>query len=211
MKTRIVIVDDHDIVVQGLKLFLQSRPDVEIVGEATEPAEVLPCIEKTKPDLVIMDMDLPNSNGVLLSREIFSHNPKTKVIIFSAHVEPHYVTEAINAGVSGYLGKIHRCGELDAAVETVMKGQIYLCAEAASVLTGDYRKKSCVEALRLTDREREVLKAIASGLSTKEIAANFGVSVKTIETNRQNIMKKLEVHSVAELTKYAIRQGLAVL
>jgi DNA-binding NarL/FixJ family response regulator len=171
----------------------------------------LPCIEKTKPDLVIMDMDLPNSNGVLLSREIFSHNPKTKVIIFSAHVEPHYVTEAINAGVSGYLGKIHRCGELDAAVETVMKGQIYLCAEAASVLTGDYRKKSCVEALRLTDREREVLKAIASGLSTKEIAANFGVSVKTIETNRQNIMKKLEVHSVAELTKYAIRQGLAVL
>jgi DNA-binding NarL/FixJ family response regulator len=208
MKLRVVIVDDHEIVLQGLKLVLRVQPDVEVVGEATEAAEALQCINKTKPDVVMLDMELPNSNGVMLSRQIFQQNPKTKIIIFSAHLNPQYVTEAVQEGVSGYLGKIHKSGEIHSALEAVQKGQLYLCAEAATALAKDYRKKTSLAGARLSDREKEVLKGIAGGQTTKEIAGTLNVSVKTIETHRQNVMQKLNLHSVAALTKYAVRQGL---
>jgi DNA-binding NarL/FixJ family response regulator len=208
MKLRVVIVDDHEIVLQGLKLVLRVQPDVEVVGEATEAAEALQCINKTKPDVVMLDMELPNSNGVMLSRQIFQQNPKTKIIIFSAHLNPQYVTEAVQEGVSGYLGKIHKSGEIHSALEAVQKGQLYLCAEAATALAKDYRKKASLAGARLSDREKEVLKGIAGGQTTKEIASTLNVSVKTIETHRQNVMEKLNLHSVAALTKYAVRQGL---
>jgi two-component system response regulator NreC len=209
MKLRVVIVDDHEIVLQGLKLVLGVRPDVEVVGEATGASEALQCINRTKPDVVMLDMELPNSNGVLLSRQIFQQNPKTKIIIFSAHLNPQYVREAVEEGVSGYLGKIHKSGEIVTALEAVQKGEIYLCAEAATALAKDYRKKNALAGSRLSEREKSVLKAIADGQSTKEIAGSLNVSVKTIETHRQNIMEKLGLDSVAALTKYAVRQGLS--
>ncbi len=208
MNMRVVLVDDHDIVLQGLKLVFQVRPDVEIVGEATEASEALQCIDKTKPDVVMLDMEMPNSNGVLLARQILQQNPKTKIIIFSAYVNPQYVTEAVQEGVRGYLGKIYKRGEILAALDAVQKGQMYLCAEAAGLLAKDYRKKASETQSRLSDREREILGAIASGQSTKEIANSLNVSVKTIESHRKNIMDKLDLHSIAALTKYAIRQGL---
>lgn len=208
MKMRVVLVDDHDIVLQGLRLVLQARSDVVIVGEATEASEALKCIEQTKPDVVLLDMELPDSNGVLLARQIFQNSPTTKIIIFSAHLNPQYVTEAVQEGVSGYLGKIHKSGDINAALEAVQKGELYLCPEAASALAKDYRKKAGSTASRLSDRETEVLKAIANGQSTKEIAGNLHVSVKTIETHRQKIMEKLNLDSVAGLTKYAVRHGL---
>lgn len=205
---RIVIVDDHDIVLQGLKLVLQVRRDIEIVGEASDASEVLGCIERTRPDVVLLDMELPNSNGVLLSRQILQSYPKVKVLIFSAHLNSKYVTEAVQAGVSGYLGKIHQSGEISAALDAVRNGQLYLCAEAASLLARDYQKRACLEGAQLSAREQEILKAIAAGQSTKEIASALHVSIKTVETHRQNIMAKLDLHSIAALTKYAVRQGL---
>ena len=120
-----------------------------------------------------------------------------------------YVVEAVQEGVSGYLGKIHKSGEIIAALEAVQKGQLYLCAEAATALAKDYRKKTALASSRLSNREKEVLRGIAEGQSTKELGSNLHVSTKTIETHRQNVMEKLNLHSVAELTKYAIRQGLA--
>ena len=208
MKFRVVLVDDHEIVLQGLKLVLRVQPEVEVVGEASGAEEALQCINKTKPDLVMLDMELPNSNGVALSRQILEQNPKTKIIIFSAHLNPQYVSEAVQEGVSGYLGKIHRTGEITAALKAVQRGEMYLCAEAATALAKDYRRKAALGAVRLSERESNVLQAIAEGQSTKEIAAAMSLSVKTIETHRQNLMAKLNLHSVAALTKYAVRQGL---
>jgi two-component system, NarL family, nitrate/nitrite response regulator NarL len=209
MKLRVVIVDDHEIVLQGLRLVLRLEPEVEVVGEATGAAEALQCVTDTKPDLVFLDMELPNSNGILLSRQIFKQHPKTKILIFSAHLNSQYVSEALQAGVCGYLGKIHKSGEIHAALQAVQSGQMYLCSEAATALSKDYRKKSGALSSRLSDREQAVLIAIAEGQSTKEIAAGLSVSIKTVETHRQNIMEKLDLRSVAALTKYAIRQGLA--
>jgi DNA-binding NarL/FixJ family response regulator len=209
MKIRVVIVDDHEIVLQGLKLVLRDHPGVEVVGQATEASQAIQCIQQTKPDVVMLDMELPNSNGVLLSRQVLRENPKTKIIIFSGHLNTQYVVEAVQEGVSGYLGKIHKSGEIIAALEAVQKGQLYLCAEAATALAKDYRKKSALASSRLSNREKEVLRGIAEGQSTKELGSNLHVSTKTIETHRQNVMEKLNLHSVAELTKYAIRQGLA--
>ena len=210
-KMRVVIIDDHEIVLQGLKLVLGDHPGVEVVGQATEASEAIQCIKQTKPDLVMLDMELPNSSGVLLSRQILQENPKTKIIIFSGHLNTKYVTEALLEGVSGYLGKIHKTGEIDAALEAVQKGQLYLCAEAATALAKDYRKKTALAGSQLSIREKEVLRGIAEGQSTKELGGNLHVSTKTIETHRQNVMEKLNLHSVAELTKYAIRQGLTSL
>ncbi|HYG36352.1 MAG TPA: response regulator transcription factor [Clostridia bacterium] len=208
MKMRVVIVDDHKIVLQGLKLYLRGQPDVEVVGEAANDEDALRCIAQTRPNLVFLDMDLAGVNGVLLARQIFQQYPETKIIIYSGYITPQYVQEAVQAGVSGYLNKTHDVGEIEAALQAVKNGQVYLCTEAATLIARDYRKKSNSEASRLSDREKEILKRIAEGQSTKEIAGDLSVSVKTIETHRQNIMEKLNLHSVAELTKYAIRQGL---
>lgn len=207
-KIRVAVVDDHEIVLQGLRRVLMAQSDMEVVAEAEGAEQALERISNTKPDVVILDMELPSSNGVLLSRQLLKDRPETKVIIFSAHVTAEYVREAIDAGVSGYLGKIHKSGELALAIRTVQKNQLYLCAEAATALAKDYRKKSGASSARLSVREQDVVKRIAEGQSTKEIAAAFHVSVKTIETHRQKIMAKLDLHTVAELTKYAIRQGL---
>jgi len=208
MKIKVAIVDDHEIVLQGLRLVLGGEPEAELVGEASNAVAALECIAQTRPDIVLLDFELPDSNGVLLSRQILARYPKTRIIIFSAHMSPQYIQEAVQAGVSGYLGKIHKTGEIGIALRAVQNGQLYFCPEAATVLAKDYLKKADALKNQLSDREQQVLKRIAEGQSTKEMAAAMHVSVKTVETHRQKIMGKLDLHSVAELTKYAIRQGL---
>jgi two-component system, NarL family, response regulator LiaR len=208
MKIRVVIVDDHEIVLKGLQLVLREQPEVELVGVAADGPAALQCISRHGPDVVLLDFDLPGSNGLVVARQILAQNPKTKIIIFSAYIDPAYVQEAVQLGVSGYLGKVHKSGEVAVALKTVQRGQLYLCAEAATMLAEDYREKADTTALRLTDREKQVLKGLADGQSTKEMASALRVSVKTVESHRKKIMSKLGLHSVAELTKYAIRQGL---
>jgi DNA-binding NarL/FixJ family response regulator len=208
---KIVLVDDHEIVLEGLKLVLRGRPNVEIVGEATDSDQALSCIKETQPDVVMLDMELPHSNGVLLSRQIRQESPGTKIIIFSGHVDPRLVAEAVQAGVNGYLSKIHRNGEIGDALDAVEQGQLYLCSEAATALAQDYRKMADGDEARLSQRELLVLQSLAEGQSTKEIAAELKVSVKTIETHRWRIMQKVSIHTVAGLTKYAVRHGLSSL
>lgn len=208
---KIVLVDDHQIVLEGLKLVLRERPNLEIVGEATDSVQALACIKQTKPDVVMLDMELPRSNGVLLSRQILQESPDTKIIIFSGHVVPQLVNEAVQEGVSGYLSKIHRNGEISEALDAVERGHLYLCAEAATALAQDYRKRVDSDGARLTQREVIVLRAIAEGLTTKEVASEQKVSVKTIESQRSRIMQKLNIHTIPGLTKYAVRHGLSTL
>jgi DNA-binding NarL/FixJ family response regulator len=207
MKMRLAIVDDHDIVLQGLQLVLKHQPDIEVVGVASDAAGALECVRQTKPELILLDMEIPGSNGILLTRQILAMAPQTRIVIYSAYLTPEYVQEAIQAGVKGYLPKTHKIAEIREALLTAHSGQLYLCSEAATLLAQDYRRKADTTEARLSEREREVLRHIAEGVSTKEIAGLLSVSVKTVETHRQKIMEKLNLHSVAELTKYAIRQG----
>jgi DNA-binding NarL/FixJ family response regulator len=207
MKMRLVIVDDHDVVLQGLKMLLQSQPDVEVVGVAADGERALECIRQTKPDLVLLDMELPGSSGIIVSRQILAQHPQIKIVIFSGYTTPEYVQEAIQAGVKGYLHKTHKIPEILEALVTAYRGQLYLCSEAATLLAQDYCRKANASDARLSEREQEVLRRIAEGRSTKEIAGDLNVSIKTIESHRQNLMEKLNLHSVAALTKYAIRQG----
>jgi two-component system response regulator NreC len=208
---KIVLVDDHEIVLEGLKLVLRTRPDVEVVGEATDAAQALTCIRAAKPDVVMLDMELPQSNGVMLSRQILRESPNIRIVIFSAHVDPQLVNEAVQEGVRGYLTKVHRNGEIGAALDAVEQGQLYLCAEAATALAQDYCKMAEGKEAKLSEREVTVLQTLAEGRSTKEIAADLKVSVKTVETHRSHIMQKLNIHTVAGLTKYAVRHGLSSL
>ena len=208
MKLRVVVVDDHEVVVRCLKLVMQAQPDLEVVGEAADAAEALACVTRTRPDLVILDMELPGSNGIIVTRQILQQLPNTMIIIFSAYVTPEYVQEAIQEGVTGYLHKGHKMAELEEGLQAARRGLLYLCPEAAAMLARDYRKKSSLITTRLTTREREILKYVAEGQSTKEIAGGLNVSIKTVEPHRQNIMAKLDLYSIAGLTKYAIRQGL---
>jgi DNA-binding NarL/FixJ family response regulator len=167
------------------------------------------------PDIVIMDVSMPGLNGIDAARRILAENPKTKIIALSMHNDGRYISAALKSGAMGYILKESAFEELIAAIRTVMKGQCYLSASIAAVVIKDYirhleKTESGVFSV-LTPREREVLQALSEGLSTKEIASRLGVSIKTVETYRSQIMEKLDIHSIAELTKYAIREGITSL
>ena len=208
MSTRILLVDDHQIVRDGLRLLLQEQPDFEIVGEANSSHAACQSAEKLKPDIIVTDVEMPGLSGIDLARTVHAAHPHIKIIVLTAHAEAHFVNEALQAGVSGYILKVN-------AVRSVLAGRVYLCPEVSTVVVREYQRQMNTPGgaglQALSEREREVLARIADGLSTKEIAAVLNLSVKTIETHRLHIMAKLKVNSVAELTKHAIREGLSTL
>jgi len=215
MIVRILLADDHTIILDGLCSLLNKNPDFKVVGRASDGMSAVRLAAELSPDLIIMDISMPGLNGIDAARRILAADPRTKVIALSMHNDGRYVSEALKSGALGYLLKESAFEELIAAVRAVMKGQCYLSASIAGVVIKDYirhleKTKSGVFSA-LTPREREVLQALSEGLSTKEIASRLGVSVKTVETHRSQIMEKLDIHSVAELTKYAIREGLTSL
>jgi DNA-binding NarL/FixJ family response regulator len=209
---QIVLVDDHQIMREGLRRLLSQTPDLTVVGEAGEGAAGIRLVEQVQPDVVVIDIGLPDGDGVDFARQIRTRWPEIKVIILSALLERRHLDEAVSAGISGYVLKTNAADELIRAIRTAMKNETYLCAEACSTLLGGYKEfLAALEQLNLSDlseREVEVLRMIANGHNTKEIAQHLGLSVKTVESHRLRIMTKLNLHSVAELTKYAIRQGL---
>jgi DNA-binding NarL/FixJ family response regulator len=209
-RIQIFLVDDHPIVRRGLELVLRREPDLAVAGEAANAEEGWVQIEQLKPDVVIADVQLPGESGIALARRIRLHLPETRVIMLTGHTEPPIVDEALDAGVVGYLLKFNPPGDLLAAIRGADAGQIHLSPEVSSAVVLEYRRKLKADnaASRLTDREREILKRIADGNTTKEIAFALRVSAKTIETHRLNIMAKVGVRSVAELTKYAVREGI---
>ena len=210
-RIRILLVDDHAVVRQGFKMILTAQSDMEIVGEAGNGREAVEQAEQLKPDIVIMDVAMPELNGIEATRRLAASTPHARVIALSMHKDSVYVREILRAGARGYLLKDSGAGDLVSAIRAVASGESYLSPAVSNAVLDDYRKHVTNPIDLLSSREREVLQLIAEGQSTKEIARTLKVSVKTIETHRRQLMNKLELYSVAELTRYAIREGLASL
>jgi DNA-binding NarL/FixJ family response regulator len=211
---KIIIADDHKIVREGLRALLSREPMMEVVAEAEDGRAALHLVEEHAPDVIIMDIGMVNLNGIEATRQITSEHPYVKVVALSIHADRRFVMEMLKAGASGYLLKDCAFEELAAAIRAVVKGQKYLSPRIAGVVVEEFvggpKVASPVFSI-LTAREREVLQLLAEGKTTRQIASHIHVSTKTVETHRQRIMKKLNLNSVAELTKLAIREGLIFL
>ena len=220
MKTRILLADDHLIIRQGLRSLINAQGDMEVVGEAAEGRSAVAMARDVSPHVLVMDVGMPELNGVEATRQVVAQVPETRVLILTAHGEQKTVREALRAGASGYVLKDMAFEELASAIRTVASGKTYLSPNVAGAVVdgyltgaGGYGDGQEVRGAfsKLTPREREVLQLMAEGKSTKQVAMSLHVSVKTVETHRRQLMEKLDLHSVAELTKYAIREGLTSL
>ena len=209
---RILMADDHKLFIDGLGAILQKQTGMEMVGAARDGLAAIEKAAELRPDIVLMDITMPRLNGIEATRRIVADRPETGVIMLSMHADRRYVVQSLRAGARGYLLKDSASDELLKAIERVSAGDIFLSSAMSGQIVKDYIGTVQAGADSaysvLSPREREVLQLIAEGHATKEIAARLTVSVKTIETHRKQVMDKLDLHSVAELTKYAIREGL---
>lgn len=212
---RILIADDHKIVRDGLRTLIDSEPGMEVTAEAEDGRTAAQLAEELSPDIVIMDIAMPDMNGIDATRQIVRVNRRIKVIALSMYSDRRFVSGMLEAGAAGYLLKDCAFEELVRAIRSVASDQIYLSPKIAGIVVSRYIGKAPQSEgsvfTNLTQREREVLQVLAEGMSTKEIAYHLNVSVKTVETHRRNIMEKLNIHSISELVKYAIREGLTSL
>jgi DNA-binding NarL/FixJ family response regulator len=214
MKRRIklLLVDDHPIVRKGISSCLARHAHLQIIGEAADGQEALSKVRELMPDIVLMDIDMPHMNGLQVTEVLRKEIPKIKVLILSMHSNTDYVMRIIQSGASGYVLKEAPTEELVRAIEIVNGGEAFFSPEVARAALNKYVHGGSEDAAKqLTRREREVLVQIAEGLSNKEIASKLGVGVRTVETHRERIMRKLSIHSVAGLTKFAISKGLVSL
>ncbi len=215
MSIKIILCDDHRIIRDGLRSLLETQPDMAIVGEGINGFEACKLARSFSPDIVILDVAMPDLNGIAAARRLREETPKSRILALSMHSDRHFVTSMLQAGAAGYLLKDCAFTELIDAIRTIHNGGLYISPKIAgdvlqafSRRTRTTRKPSKVE---LSERESEILQLIAEGKSTKNAADQLHLSVKTIETHRLNIMRKIGVRSVAGLTKYAIREGLTTL
>lgn len=215
MKTRILLADDHKIVREGLRVLLESRPTFEIIGESADGWESVTLAKKLLPDVVIMDVTMPDLNGMEATRRITEEVPGARVIALSMYFDKHFVAKMLKAGARGYLRKDCASEELVRAISIVLNNKFYISPNLGINSPTDVIEGADIKAFialsLLTQKEREVLQLVAEGRLTKEIAEILRISPKTIENHRQRIMDKLEIHSIAELTKFAIREGLTSL
>ena len=216
MTIRILIADDHQIVRQGLRNLLEKEPDMRVVAEADDGRATVRMVREISPEVVIMDVAMPDLNGIEATRQIVAEFPKIKVIALSMYADQRFVLNMLKAGASGYLLKDCAFEELTRAIRLVMAHKTYLSPGVTDIVVKDYTSGGNSSGKgsdfsTLSPREREVLQLMAEGKSTSQISGLLHVSVKTIETHRQQVMHKLNIHSVAELTKYALREGLTFL
>lgn len=207
-KIRVLLADDHALVRQGFRLILSAQPDIEIVGEAGNGRETVELAEKLRPDVVVMDVAMPEMNGIEATRRLASLAPRTRVLALSMYKDSVYVREILRAGARGYLLKDAIDRDLVAAVRAVAAGEGYLSPAVSEAVLSDYRRHVSDPLDLLTSREREVLQMIAEGKTNKEIAAALNLSVYTVDAHRGRIMEKLNLHSVSELVRFAVRAGL---
>jgi DNA-binding NarL/FixJ family response regulator len=210
---RILIVDDHDIIRRGLKQLLTARPGWEVCGEAKTGREGVALAEQMKPEIVVMDISMPELNGLEAARRIHKLLPKTSILILTLHFSDQLVREIVEAGARAYILKSDADRDLVSAVEALANHQTFFTPRAAEILLDGFSRKNSVDSRaltrnRLTSREREIVQLLAEGKSSKEVAATLGISVKTAETHRANIMRKLEVHSVSEVVRYAVKNQI---
>jgi len=211
---RVVLVDDHALVRQGFRRILEDDPDIEVVGEAGSGLDAVALVKKSDPDVVVMDMSMPEMNGLHATMELVKQRPGTKVLILSMYSDEQYVKNALDAGAKGYILKNAIENDLTRAVRAVAAGEQYLAPELSSVLiraiqTGSF-DKSTDPYDRLTQREKQVLQLIAHGKSNKEIAVMLDLSVNTVAVHRANLMSALGVHKTAELVLFAVKKGLVL-
>jgi len=211
--TRVLLADDHKILREGLRTLLEQEKDICVVGEADNGRSSVKLTGELAPDVVIMDVAMPDLNGIDATRRITEIQPRARVLALSMHSDGRYVKGMLQAGARGYILKDCAAEELTHAIRTVMSGQIYVSPGVTGAIVNDYvRQLSATDVpATLTHREREVLQLLAEGSSTANIAVELHLSVKTIETHRKRIMDKLGLRSIAELTKYAIREGITTL
>lgn len=215
MSIRIVLADDHKIVRDGLRSLLDNQDGMSVIAEAENGRAIVDLAMELRPDVVVMDVGMPDLNGMEATRQIVGQDPNIRVIALSMHSDKRFVEGMLSAGAVGYVLKDSAFETLATAIRTVVKEGAYLCAKVAGVVVSDYVSRlpraRADDQPALTPREREVLQLLAEGNTTKQIASQLSVSVKTIETHRSRIMEKLDMRSIAELTKYAVREGLTSL
>lgn len=215
MTIKILLVDDHEIMCDGLKRLLGEQPDMEVVAIANDGRNALKLALEFEPNVVIMDITMPNLNGIDATRQIIAELPNVKVLVLSMHSDKRFVSKMLQVGASGYVLKECALKELVEAIHAVVTNRRYLSSKVAEIVTEEYIRQlpeaDSSPHCTLTAREREVLQLMAEGKTTKNIASCLYLSVKTVEVHRKNIMDKLNIHNVAGLIKYAIREGLTSL
>ena len=215
MSKKVFLADDHEIMREGLSVLLRKNSDMEVVGQAADGRNAVKMACELEPDVVLMDIAMPNLNGIEATRQLISRLPNAKIMALSTHSSKSVVVKMLRAGASGYMLKDSAFEELITGINAMIEGRTYLCTKIANVVLSDYMNMLAdpkrYSGDELTPREREVLQLVAEGATTKEIASGLHVSVKTVDSHREHIMNKLNIHNVAELTKYAIREGVTFL
>src|SRR6059036_791079 len=207
MSVRILLVDDHELVREGLRVFLE-REQFEVVGEVSDGRDAIRLAETVPLDVAVLDLSAPRLNGLDVAREICQALPGGKVVALTAHTEDSYVISALRAGIKGYVLKSQAGADLVHAILEVCRGSVYLSPNISRAVVDAYLSKTYVTTDPLSGRERQVLQLVGEGKSTKDIAVHLGISVKTAESHRARLMKKLDIHETASLVRYAIRNGL---
>jgi len=213
MSIRILLADDHAVVRDGLRALIEKQPDMAVVAEAADGRECVRLAEEQSPDIVMMDIAMPNMNGIEATRRVLAENPKCAVVILSMHQDESYVLGSLKAGAKGYLLKDSLRTEVVDAIRAVSQGRSFLTRKVARILQEDYIARMQMRGVEdsydlLTDREREVLQLVAEGRTNKEVANDLNISLTTVETHRTHILQKLGLHSVPELILYAVRKGI---
>lgn len=209
MVVRVLLVEDHRLVREAVRDALSKEEDFAVVGEVGSAREALQSAQQLRPDVIVLDIGLPDVNGIELTRRVLQLDDKIRIVSLSAYSEKHFVTEMLRAGASAYVSKSAAGTDLVRAIRAVMAGQNYVSPEVTgSLISRAWGEQGGAPRRRLGRREREVLRLIAQGLRSPEIAEQMHISIGTVEAHRRNIMRKLDLHSVAELTKYALREGL---
>jgi two-component system, NarL family, response regulator NreC len=206
-RIRTLLADDHRVVRQGFRLILSQQPDIEVIGEASSGREALDLAIRLEPQVAILDIAMPEVNGVETTRLIRQNCPRTAVLILSMHKDAVYVRESLRAGAKGYLLKDAIDGDLVAAVRAVARGDGFLSPEVSGTVLDDYQKHVTDPLDLITNRERQVLQMLASGLTSKQIAGELDISVYTVDAHRSRLMKKLQLRSIGELVKFAMQRG----
>lgn len=207
-RTRVLLADDHNLVRAGVRRILESQPGFEVVGEVADGAAALAALATTRPDVLVLDLSMPGMDGFELLQRARAAAPDVKRLVLSMHQDPEYVARAVREGADGYLLKDSAVQDLVNAIEAVRAGRTFYSPEVQRSLSEVAYGGGASPLDELTTREREVLKCIAEGLSSKDIAARFDISTRTVESHRANLMRKLTVRSVAQLVRLAIREGL---
>lgn len=216
MNIRLLLADDHQLMREGLKALIDNEENMVLVGEAENGYDTIELARTMAPHVIVMDVAMPDLNGIEATRRVLEINPNIKVVALSGHLNKEFVRQMLESGASAYILKTRAYEELTRAVQEVMANRKFLSPEIAQGVVDEYVELTAASGkdsafIILTDREREVLQLLSEGSSTKEMADVLGVSIKTVETHRRNIMEKLDLHSVAELTKYAISEGITTL